>query len=624
MPATSTGAPAKKAHGLRETIAALRQPRVASMLALGFASGLPFLLTGATFGYWLRDEGTTLTAIGFLSWVGLAYTFKVFWAPLMDRAPAPLFGKLGQRRGWALFAQALVALGLVGMAAVGPHGPGGLATIGAFALVVAFASATQDAAVDAWRIEAATDGEELGLFTSAFQLGYRIAILIADAAILFSAKHLGWPASYVLMAGLMGVGVFAALRTPEPTRSSPAGAETPSAETAAIPDTRLRTATALFAVAAIWMWWVTHPVLAAVGGPAYGLPLAALCTIAAALFAAGCGLRLARVAAMAAGVFAVVLASAWLSVHGPVVKGADAARAGLFGLTFAGAFAALAVACLLRVTSVAWIGGAIAGTIIVITAFYSALVGVDLIGGAPVFWPTVYCIAAAALVAPPRIFSAIVGPLINFFREHGSFAAVMLLMIALYRLPEFVIGPVAGPFYSDLGFDKDMVAGIRTTAGLLGTTLGIAFGGVCVLQIGVMRSLLVGGVLQGLGVASYALVAHYGPDLRLFSLVMASDNFGYSFAGVAFVSYMSSLTSIGYTATQYALLSSTYTVFGKVLKGFSGAVVDGFQKTHTLMDSYAIFYAGAGLIGIPALMLCFVIAARDRRIAESVPVPAGP
>src|SRR5215475_8352037 len=157
----AAAAGAGQKNGIGDVLAALGQPRVASFLTLGFASGLPFLLTGATFGYWLRDEGTTLTAIGFLSWVGLAYTFKVFWAPLVDRARLPLLARLGQRRSWVVFAQLLVGVGLIGMAAFGAHGPGGLATIGGFALVVAFASATQDIAVDAWRIESAPDVEEL-------------------------------------------------------------------------------------------------------------------------------------------------------------------------------------------------------------------------------------------------------------------------------------------------------------------------------------------------------------------------------------------------------------------------------------------------------------------------------
>src|SRR5829696_9223218 len=163
----------------RDVIASLRQPKVAVMLMLGFSSGLPFLLSGNTLGYWLRDEGTTLKAIGFLSWVGLAYSLKFLWAPVVDRVDAPVFGRLGRRRGWMVLAQLLVAAGLVGMSAMGLGS--GLARIGAVALLVAFASATQDIVVDAWRIEAAADSDELGLLSAAYQLGYRGALIVTDA-----------------------------------------------------------------------------------------------------------------------------------------------------------------------------------------------------------------------------------------------------------------------------------------------------------------------------------------------------------------------------------------------------------------------------------------------------------
>src|SRR6187455_3687679 len=126
----------------RDVLASLGQPKVAVMLALGFSSGLPFLLSGNTLGYWLRDEGTRLQAIGFLSWVGLAYSLKFLWAPIIDRVDAPIFGRLGRRRGWMVTAQLVVAVALVGMSAIGLSS--GLAPLGALALVVAFASSTQD------------------------------------------------------------------------------------------------------------------------------------------------------------------------------------------------------------------------------------------------------------------------------------------------------------------------------------------------------------------------------------------------------------------------------------------------------------------------------------------------
>src|SRR3954466_4946418 len=207
----------RKQRSAMEVLRGLRQPKVAVMLALGFSSGLPFLLTANTFGYWLRDEGTSLVAIGFISWVGFAYAFKVYWSPLVDRVDVPLLGRLGRRRGWILFCQLLVAVGLVGMALVGVSA--GLVAIGAFALLTAFASATQDIAIDAWRIEAAADAEEVGLLTSAAQLGYRIALLITDAAIIAAAERVGWPISYVAMAVLMTVGVVATFFAFEPQRA---------------------------------------------------------------------------------------------------------------------------------------------------------------------------------------------------------------------------------------------------------------------------------------------------------------------------------------------------------------------------------------------------------------------
>src|SRR3954466_1787519 len=131
-------------------------PKVLVMLALGFSSGLPFLLVGNTFGFWLRDEGTTLKAIGFLSWVGLAYSLKFLWSPLLDRLDIPGLGILGRRRGWMVATQLLIAAGLIAMAVSGTaHG---LAMLGALSLLVAIAAATQDTAVDAWRIESAANG----------------------------------------------------------------------------------------------------------------------------------------------------------------------------------------------------------------------------------------------------------------------------------------------------------------------------------------------------------------------------------------------------------------------------------------------------------------------------------
>jgi MFS transporter, PAT family, beta-lactamase induction signal transducer AmpG len=426
--------------GKKDVLASLRQPKVAAMLMLGFSSGLPFLLTGNTLGYWLRDEGTTLGAIGFLSWVGLAYSVKFLWAPLVDRLDAPLVGRLGRRRGWMVVSQLFIAVGLAGLSAVGLKA--GLAALGLIALIVAFASSTQDIVVDAWRIEAAADSDELGLLSAAYQLGYRAALLVTDALILIAANHLGWPISYTMMAALMAVGISASLVAIEPARAK---------------------------------------------------------------------------------------------------KAFDAK-------------------------------------------------------------------AHAPLASLRGFRDAVVGPFVEFFRVYGWLALLMLAMISFYRLPEFMMGPMTNPYYHDLGLSKDAVGAVRASIGLVSSLLGIAAGGFSALRFGYLRTLVIGCILQSIVIANFAVLAYTGPDLRVFGSVMALDNFGIAFAGVALVTYMSSLTSLGYTATQYALLSSAYTYVGKFAKGFSGVMVERLAVGRTLLEGYALFFIAAGLFGIPALILCLFLA----------------
>jgi PAT family beta-lactamase induction signal transducer AmpG len=146
--------------------------------------------------------------------------------------------------------------------------------------------------------------------------------------------------------------------------------------------------------------------------------------------------------------------------------------------------------------------------------------------------------------------------------------------------------------------------------GLVAVFLGIAAGGFVCTRLDPRVALIVGGTMQIVGTAAYAILP-YTHTLPVFGAVMAFDNFGIAMAGVTLVSYMSSLTSLGYTATQYALLTSTYAWAGKILKGFSGAVVSALAAQHGLMDAYAIFFVGAGLIGIPALALFGFLNARQ-------------
>ncbi|MGC4028978.1 MAG: MFS transporter [Steroidobacteraceae bacterium] len=201
-------------RGWGRAILVYRQPRMAASLALGFACGLPFMLVFQTLSAWLRQEQIERATIGMLAWVGLLYSIKFLWAPVVDRLELPVLHRLlGRRRSWMLLAQIGLMLALANMA--GQHPAQDLTLVALGALAVAFCSATQDIAVDAWRIEAAPP-EEQGAMAAGYQLGYRIAIMVGTAGALWIAADYSWHASYLAMACLMGVGIIATLLTPEP------------------------------------------------------------------------------------------------------------------------------------------------------------------------------------------------------------------------------------------------------------------------------------------------------------------------------------------------------------------------------------------------------------------------
>jgi PAT family beta-lactamase induction signal transducer AmpG len=190
----------------------LRDPRLALMLALGFSSGLPFLLIFSTQSVWLREAGVSRSAIGLMSYAALAFAFKFAWAPIIDRFDPPGFGALlGRRRGWMLAAQIGVALGLAGLAFGDPAQA--LTWNVVFAFLTAFAAATQDATIDGWRIDAAPP-ERQGMMAAIYQLGYRLAMLCAGAGALYLADFVSWRAAYLAMAGLMVVGIGGCLLSP--------------------------------------------------------------------------------------------------------------------------------------------------------------------------------------------------------------------------------------------------------------------------------------------------------------------------------------------------------------------------------------------------------------------------
>nr|WP_312373777.1 AmpG family muropeptide MFS transporter [Delftia acidovorans] len=221
-PSTATEAPRRS---WAQTLRVYAEPASLRMLALGFSAGLPLLLVLGTLSFWLREAGVDRTTIGYLSWVGLAYAFKWVWSPLVDRMPLPLLTRwLGRRRGWLLFAQMLIVAGLCGMAFNDPRVS--LTPLVWCALAVAFGSATQDIALDAYRIESA-DTERQAALAATYQTGYRLAMIWAGAGVLWLAARAevagtagyqsgAWQVAYLAMAASMAVGMLTVLLSPEP------------------------------------------------------------------------------------------------------------------------------------------------------------------------------------------------------------------------------------------------------------------------------------------------------------------------------------------------------------------------------------------------------------------------
>jgi len=195
-------------------LAIYRQRSVITMLFLGFSSGLPFLLVFSTLSMWLRQSGIELSTIGMISWVGFAYSFEFVFSPFVDRWELPLLHRLlGRRRSWMLLAQIGIAIGLARLATADPTTS--IAPMAVAALFVACCSATQDVAMNAWRIESAP-GQMQGPMVGAYEVGYNVGMIAAAAGALSVASGFGWHVSYGVMAALMSVGIATTLFAREP------------------------------------------------------------------------------------------------------------------------------------------------------------------------------------------------------------------------------------------------------------------------------------------------------------------------------------------------------------------------------------------------------------------------
>ncbi len=531
------------------TLRVYLEPASLRMLALGFAAGLPLLLVLGTLSFRLREAGIDRTTIGYLSWVGLAYGFKWCWAPLVDRLPIPLLTRaLGRRRSWLLLSQALIMVGLAGMALVDPK-----ITLGPvvwFALLVAFGSATQDIALDAYRIESA-DVQRQAALAATYQTGYRLAMIWAGAGVLWIAaraevanvaayQHNAWQTAYLVMAACMLVGVLTVLFSQEPKAGKQANRDLDDANLAG----RMTTG----------------------GVPLYGALV---------------GVSLLLLIAISFLALATYLTLGLVYVH-PLLP-ISISQSLLTGSSLA-----------------PWAVGILSYLLPI--SIYSIAIWCVALSGVRVRLPT------ASIPFAVWFTTAFLNPFAEFFARYRWQAALILALIAVYRISDLVMGIMANPFYVDMKYTKDEVAAVSKVYGVIMTLAGAFIGGVMAMRLGVMRVLMLGAVLSAASNLLFAWLVTRGHDVNALIAVISADNLSGGIASAAFIAYLSSLTNIQYSATQYALFSSMMVLAPKWIAGFSGTFVDSF--------GYQPFFVSTALLGLPVLVLVY-LASRVTMVTQS-------
>jgi len=544
-----TAAPVRP-RGARLLKVAFANPKTASMLAFGFSSGLPYALIVGTVNAWLGEVGIKLATIGVLSWIGLAYAFKFLWSPLVDRLRVPLLWRLGRRKGWILACQMVLALSLAALALTDPAADIGRFAV--FAVVAALASATQDVAVDAWRIDVADDATPVELLSAIYQFGYRAASLVGGALALVLAERMSWPGVFLVMAAVMLAVALLTVRAPdtsvEAARAAAAAASDSSGQLS--PPLRLG---ALIVVGSCWAW-----ALAAIGGfmiSVLGETPAGATPPSAADFLKTTGPWI--IAATVLAPLIVAAAVNWLVAQGRHVTDTGTPVHGAVDHLYGALIAPLAE----LVGRLGW------GVLIVFGMIlsYSMVFNIWAAFAFPFYLDHLHYSKDEVAFAS-KVFGIVMTML--------GVSMAGLLFLRIGRLPTLLVGaalPILGNFiYADLA---DGGAHIDAVTGALGLN---------------------------------ALAGVFGFDARMTRLLaaIAAENVFTGIAGAAFVAYVSSIVSKRFTAVQYALLSSLTFLIGSLGRGLAGEAFDAY--------GYGPVFRWTAAIGLFAVLFVLLEGARVR------------
>ncbi|MEM9669824.1 MAG: MFS transporter [Pseudomonadota bacterium] len=551
------------------------EPKMAMMLILGFTAGLPFLLYYSTLSFWLRSEGVDVALIGFFSFFGLSWSFKFFWAPILDRYDVPGLSKLfGRRRAWIFVAQIGVACGMAGIGLADPTK--NLQVTALFSMLLAFSSASQDIGIDGWRIEAANDDEEQTVLVAAYQYGYRVGLITAGGLALVIADFTNFNTAYLSMAAIMVLGatVFAIW-------DRPSGLKTAAA--------------AGIALLIAGIYGAFNQLNAYVEEGSLGEDIS--------LWGSQIGLL---TTALSGTVFLYFLSKA-------LREPAPGQSFSIVELS-KGITAALGIVGFVLVVGI--------GVGLAVPAVLNALnitVTKNDIGQSAIYFAAVPILIAACFISPVRRLPATshhlqhpaYGAFADFFWRHGYIALLILCFVSFYRLSDIVMGLMAKTAYADMGYGPAAVGLVSGFYGIWITFVGVAAAGLSALRLGLKVSLIIGAIVSVIGNLTFAWLVNQSPEsLTPLFIAITADNIAGGYAGTVFIAYMSSFVNKSFAGTQYAIFSSAWSLGPKLVGGASGYLVS--------VMGYTNFFLLSGALGIPAIILSFFV---DRMKADrEIPV----
>lgn len=486
------------------------KPSVWTMLFFGFSAGIPVLLIFSSLSLWLREAGVDRSSVTFFSWAALGYSFKFVWAPLVDRLPLPFLNSFfGRRRSWIFLSQIFIMIAIAWMGFTDPlSSSSSLTAMALAAVLLGFSSATQDIAIDAYRIE--SDSVEMqALLSSMYITGYRIAMIVAGAGALYLAEFLGssaenysyqaWKWTYLVMSLTMLVGILTTFFAKEPENKKIS-----------------------------------------------------------------------------------------LNVHSTL----DYCRFLILFVSVTSSFVlffylSYPIFEQLKLNLTPLLGAVFSGFLMETFKFMGAL-GFSIL--------TAFTVLKLKISNTKMAQETYVAPIKDFFSRYDlSIALMILLFIGLYRISDILLGVISNVFYQDMGFSKEVIAGVVKTFGLVMTIVGSFLGGFITKNLGVFKVLFLGGVLASGTNILFMLLSESGSNLPMLYFVISADNLAAGLSSAAFIAFLSSLTNISFTAIQYAIFSSLMTLFPKVLGGYSGSIVDSI--------GYTSFFILSTVLGIPVLLI---------------------